>query len=548
MARRIRARGIWLAAGCAALLAAAFILPHVLPPPQMEENRTLADAPSPPGSLNELDSFRTATDAYVADHFPARGLLISALNRARLWIGVSGSSRVIVGRDGWLFSDDGTHLGAARGALPLAPEAMALWLDGLAGRREALAAQGTAYVVLVAPLKETVYPAEAPAWFELALDRPAALLSRLAEVSGAGAVVYPHKALKRQADWGLKVYSPHDSHWTGLGAYHGYAALMDELRRQGVGEGPRPLDAFVEVRRGEVIKPRDLALMLGVASFVDVDYPEMADPAIGALKVNYLGARAHWTAPRVIDTGMAGKPVLLMTMDSFSNALLPFLYGDFSRIILAHNQDGVWRGDLIGRYAPDAVVTEVIESGLPMAMVGSPPASPAAQARVRQAVADRQRYIETAEPADFVWGLRRRRIEGGADPDRLAGRGGPEDLHGRRGDDTLGGGGGSDALRGGRGRDRLSGGAGADWLSGGRDDDVLLGGPGPDTFHVERGGGADIIEDFDPLDGDRVEIEQGQGFEIRQIGRDTVVLLPGGRLVLRGVRAGDLAPEVIRWR
>jgi hypothetical protein len=40
----------------------------------------------------------------------------------------------------------------------------------------------------------------------------------------------------------------------------------------------------------------------------------------------FLGPRQDWTAPQVVDTGEVGKPVLLLTRDSFSNELLSFLY------------------------------------------------------------------------------------------------------------------------------------------------------------------------------------------------------------------------------
>jgi hypothetical protein len=120
-----------------------------------------------------------------------------------------------------------------------------------------------------------------------------------------------------------------------------------------------------------------------VASFVDVDYPERDDlQALARLHTTYLSARHDWTAPHVFDTGQTGKPVLLMTMDSFSNALVPYLYGHFSRIVLAHNQDGFWRTDLIERFKPDVVVMEMVESGLSYSLDPAPPASAEATARI----------------------------------------------------------------------------------------------------------------------------------------------------------------------
>ncbi|MEW5684079.1 MAG: hypothetical protein AB1942_04090 [Pseudomonadota bacterium] len=526
-------------------MAAIVASPHVLPPVDIQENRVLAPPPKAPRSLADLAAFRKAADAYVADNFPGRSYLIAGLNRARMAMGVSGSTTAVVGRDGWLFSDNGTHLGAARGDPAMAPDALRAWLAGLAGRSEAAAGQGATYVVLIAPVKEAVYPHHAPWWFGRAPARPATVLPALAQASGAGVVIYPAPELQQQVRWGLKTYSRHDTHWTGLGAYHGYRALMTELNRRGLAEAPRPLEAFAEVRRYERNKPRDLALMLGVASFVEVDYPELADPAAPSTTITYLSDKRDWTGPQVIDTGLAGKPVLMMTMDSFSNALMPFLYGHFSRIVLSHGQDGAWRADLMARFKPDIVLSEVIENGVPNVMDGSPAPSADALARVRLVVARRERHAVFAKPED---GRPPKRVQGTEGPDKLIGRDGPDDIQAGPGDDTIEGRGGPDMIRGGRGRDRLDGGDGADTLSGGRDDDVLRGGAGPDVFNSFPDAGTDEVLDFSIAEGDRVLLDAGTAFQIRQEGPDTIIEMQGARLILRGVRAADLPPGAVRTR
>lgn len=542
----LRAHWGRLIGAAAAVIAGAFILPHLVQAPDLDENRPLAEAPAWPEGPGDLTAFRKATDAWVADRFPPRAQLIGALNAARMTLGVSGSERVIVGRDGWLFSDDGRHLSAARGEPPLSDAEATRWLETLAWRTEALRAEGRAYVVLSPPVKEAVYADRTPGWFRLDLNRPAATLSRLARASGAGEVIYPHDALAQQARWGLRVYDRYDSHWTGLGAYHGYAALMSNLQRQGLAEGPRPLDAFVQITDvEEAATPRDLALMLGVASFVRVDYPQIEDPAAGqTLRIRYLTPKRDWTGLHVIDTGQVGKPVLLITVDSFSNALMPFLYGHFSRIVVAHNQDGVWRRDLIDRFQPDIVAIEIQESGVRDVMRGAAAPSAQARARIADVVARRKRYALAATTA--LYEGERKMIEGGPGKDRLKGTSRPDDMQGRPGDDILDGRAGDDLMRGGRGRDRLEGGRGRDWISGGRDDDVLVGGPGGDIFHIFEDAGIDQVLDFKAAQGDRIEVGLGMGYTPSQAGPDTVVDLQGARLILRGTNLADLPPGWIR--
>lgn len=493
-------------------LAVAFALPHLAPPPDLQEKRALADLPPWPRRLSEFAAFRHGMDRYVEDRFPARPYLIGGLNRLRLALGVSGSERVIVGRDGWLFYDGGDHFATARGDPPLTDAETAAWLDGLAGRTETMAAKGGRYLVVSAPLKETVYPQFGPAWYQGPdPHRTSAALSQRAAMVGAGTALNLYDAEVAPARWGLKTFSRHDTHWTGLGAYQGYRAILERLNAMGVTDPPRPLTDFTEEPRKALV-PRDLALMLGVANSVDVDVPQFTAPRIESrLVTRYLGPRSDWTAPRVIDTGEVGKPVLLMTFDSYSTALMPFLYGHFSRLILAHDQDGFWRQDLIDQFHPDVVITEVVESGLRFAMQGSPPGSDAARSRI----------AELSRPAPH--------------------------LKSTPGNDTLMGGPGAETIRGGRGDDRIHGGAGDDWLSGDRGNDTLWGGPGADTFHSFAEAGIDRVMDFSLAEGDRVLLDRGTHYTIRQQGPDTIIDMGGGnQVILVGVKASDLRSDSIQ--
>lgn len=550
MAKDLRAHWGGLIGASLAVLAAAFIAPRFVTPPDLQENRPLAPAPQTPRTWAEWRAWPKAADAYVADRFPARPHLIGWLNFLRLKAGVSGSPSVIVGRDGWLFFDNGTHLGAARND-PAYTDAQAReWLAALAGRSEAAARAGAVHLVIVPPDKEVVYPQHGPAWYAGPdRNRAAVLLSRLAERSGAGDVLYLQDVLRRPTRWGLRTYGVYDTHWTGLGAYHGYAEMMRRLQAMGLAEGPRPIEAFADLREHDPNKPRNLALMLGVASFVAVDFPELGDPdAEDRLKTTWLTPNRDWTAPQVVDTGEVGKPVLLMTRDSFSTAFLPFLYTHFSRIVLAHNQDGSWRGDLIERFKPDIVVLEVVEGGLPVALGGSPPASPEALRRIDAALAEPHRIpaAEAIEPSDAPGRIRT--LSGGPGPDRLRGSEGGEFILGRGGDDVIEGRGGADTIRAGMGADRIDGGPGGDWISGDKGDDEIRGGPGADVFVSRSGAGLDLVLDFSLAEGDRVVVEPGSAFVVAQEGPDAVVRMDGARLVLKGVRAADLPPGTIARR
>ncbi len=375
------------------LMTAGWLAPRWLKAPGIDENRTLAPAPAWPHRLADLRTFRKTADAYVADHFPIRPHLIGLLNRVRMMAGVSGSKRVIVGRDGWLFFDNDTHLGDARDDPAITGPEIRRWLIVLAGRTEAVNRLGAAYVVFSPPYKDVMYPQKGPSWYHgPSSRRPVVTLLPLAAASGAGEIVYPYAEIRRATDAGQPTYVRNDTHWSGFGAYAGYVVLMNALHAKGLTEGPLPLSAFRRIDPAYGKGPRDLALMLGVANMVGLDYPNFENsPGQVQLRRTYLGSKHDWTGPQVVDTGQTGKPVLQLTRDSYSNELVTFLYPHFSRIILSHNQDGFWRPDLTERFRPNIVVSELIEPGLRVGMGDGPAGSPAAIARI-------DKVLGTVEP------------------------------------------------------------------------------------------------------------------------------------------------------
>jgi len=401
-------RWIVLASGLVCAVALGLFLRKIpgLPTPEIGENRVLATLPSRPGSLQDLKAYREGVDAYVADNFPARTHLIAGINYLRYRLNYSGTSRVVVGRQGWLFYDDGSHLGQLRHPNPLSQAEVDAWTTTFAARVEMLGRQGIDYVVMTPPVKERVFPERAPDWARNApygtLSDADALKAAI-DRAGIGHFLALKDALVQQKTAQGDIYSAFDTHWTGHGAYVGYVRLLQMLRSNGHDITPLPLSAFTLIDKPVQSRPQDLAVMLGIASFVHQDFVQYHDPdQDAALKVEYLTDKHDWTGARVIDTGNAGKPVLQMVVDSFSNDLLPFLYPHFSRIVVSHNQDGFFRTDLTERFRPDIVVLEVIESGVRHSM--SPSLQPSAElsARLGKALSVADSATSTAMPSALV--------------------------------------------------------------------------------------------------------------------------------------------------
>ncbi|MDM0113045.1 calcium-binding protein [Variovorax sp. J22R133] len=96
--------------------------------------------------------------------------------------------------------------------------------------------------------------------------------------------------------------------------------------------------------------------------------------------------------------------------------------------------------------------------------------------------------------------LKAKAFAGTAQSDELIGTTGADGINGQGGDDVLYGDAGNDTLNGGAGDDELFGEDGNDTLMGGAGDDVLHGDAGSDTYRFGRGGGQDVVLEFDARD------------------------------------------------
>ncbi|WP_324731459.1 Calx-beta domain-containing protein [Pseudomonas paeninsulae] len=98
-------------------------------------------------------------------------------------------------------------------------------------------------------------------------------------------------------------------------------------------------------------------------------------------------------------------------------------------------------------------------------------------------------------------------LNGSNGADIIRGGEGNDILNGGSGNDRIEGGNGNDTLLGGSGNDVIFGGAGNDILVGGTGNDTLWGGSGADTFVWQVGNiGKDVIKDFKPNEGDRIDL------------------------------------------
>jgi len=136
-------------------------------------------------------------------------------------------------------------------------------------------------------------------------------------------------------------------------------------------------------------------------------------------------------------------------------------------------------------------------------------------------------------------------LSGGDGGDRLFGNMGTDLLMGNMGADQLFGGLDSDTLYGGLDADALFGDDGTDRLSGDAGNDTLTGGTGADVFVFATGGGADVVNDFNAAEGDRIGLAAGRTYTVSANGAGAAVIVfaDGDSVTLIGVRREQFSSD-----
>ena len=151
------------------------------------------------------------------------------------------------------------------------------------------------------------------------------------------------------AHHGEELYYRTDHHWTSLGAYYGYAALMDAM-----GLEAAPLDESQKVTVSEDfygtlysssgvrwLPPDHIDRYISDEGVTVTAYPD-GTPHPGSLYVDsFLSEKDKYSSflggnkPLcVIETGHTGAPKVLVIRDSYADSLAPFLTQSFSEIHL----------------------------------------------------------------------------------------------------------------------------------------------------------------------------------------------------------------------
>jgi hypothetical protein len=295
------------------------------------ENRVLAEWPQLRWDEASLRALPEQLTRYFEDHFAFRQRLVrwQAVVRMRV-LGVSPSSAVIRGRDGWLFYAGDGAIEDYASAPPLTDAELEHWRSTLQDISDWLRVRGIAYVFVISPDKHAIYPEYMPATIRrAAVSRIDQLVSHLREHSTVRVVDLRPALLAAKSS--ERVYHRTDTHWNDRGALVGYQQIVGTLAADIPALHPTrsAFDPRV-VRTGGL----DLAGMLGLTDVLqEEDLVLVRRPATTARIIEPQSPNPRFMHARIVTEAPNRGPRAVVFMDSFGAGLVRFLSEDFSRVV-----------------------------------------------------------------------------------------------------------------------------------------------------------------------------------------------------------------------
>jgi hypothetical protein len=339
--------------------------------PRVAENRVLAPPPQWLG-FRRLRDLAKATDAYIEDHFGLRSQLVRLNSLVRYRLGVSGTPKVAIGEDGWLFYTGEKILEQHTGENVFAPAELERWVAVMTQNRDWLARRGVALVIMIAPDKSTIYPEKLPAY-----PRPPGRTTRadqlVERLKGTDLVLVDPRRALIDAKASSPPYFAGDSHWTEAGAYIAYRQLMERVREKFPAVEPADRQDY-DIAPGP--GPNDQAFLLGLGddlTYTVERWTRRASHLIRTVTRNPGSADAWGWPVRFVETDLKDRPRVLVFGDSFTDYVLgpTFLYETFRDPVYTHHNGGTFDFRLVDEAKPDLVIVQLAERYLAL-----PPQTP----------------------------------------------------------------------------------------------------------------------------------------------------------------------------
>ncbi|WP_319468437.1 hypothetical protein [uncultured Pseudodesulfovibrio sp.] len=345
------------------------------------EKRSPNEYPALPTNRQELAAFPEAFEKAFNDHFGFRRDLITIfkLFKYNVFNQSTDPGNVVVGRDGWLYlgNDYFRTFDRHTGSRPPLEAEVDRLITAEKKKRQWLARRGIKYLFAAAPNKYSIYPEYLPAYVRSADNT--VLLDLVAEKARKqGLPFIDLRPFLKEAKklHGTLAYAKTDSHWSNLGAFYGYRALVEKLAEQ---TGPLKTLSLTGFEQS-IGKAYNLEGLLGMRKFhklkdvkirLDFDHssPGMKACEFSGKKIGWdQYNEVHYNSMLFIDNEQAlNRLSIFMLRDSFTNRLSPLLNQTFTRMAYTHYNRPILPGNIVDfmlTFKPQVLLHEMVEVNL----------------------------------------------------------------------------------------------------------------------------------------------------------------------------------------
>lgn len=323
------------------------------------ENRRMAEFPEIDARPATLAALPAGFTAWFDDSFGFRSHLVRWAAGLRYFgFGVSPSTGVVKGKDGWLYYSDDSGMDDYSRESPFTSPDLAQWRETLVRSREWLRGEGIGFVFTIAPDKHVVYPEHLPSTI-----RPVGDTYRMDQLfrtlDGSGVATVDFRGALLAAKGRERLFEKTDTHWNERGAFVAYQQLVGAIREQ----VPSVPPAWERVDFDAVSRTEPALDLAGMMGLKDVLREErlLLQPRRARLArtVEPKGGEPWWGEGRIV-TEIPGStlPRAVVFRDSFTSRLAPFLSEHFSRVVYLW-QDNFDAG-VIREEKPAVVIQEIV--------------------------------------------------------------------------------------------------------------------------------------------------------------------------------------------
>ncbi len=218
----------------------------------------------------------------------------------------------------------------------------------------------TQLIILSAPNPATVYSDQMP---EDLIDQVPDSQSRLEQFNAAmngisGVTALSITDAMTEAKNTGKLYYQTDTHWTEIGAYYGYRAIIDEIAKTSPSVKPYELSDFEITYTTD--KGGDLAEFLKIEKRVSERVPHLSPLYKSTIITEYYKpdtiSRPEQTADFLSKSSDRSLPIAYMIRDSYSMQMIPYIGEHFSKLYYEEMWNYEFDFDVLEELKPDYVI------------------------------------------------------------------------------------------------------------------------------------------------------------------------------------------------